>query len=75
MRAILLLAVLAAFLPKSLTHPWVGTVVWAWISLMNPHEYTWTASRFPVAAVVGGATLVGLFVSRDPKRSPFHPAT
>ncbi len=75
MRAILLLVVLAAFLPKSLMHPWVGTVVWAWISLMNPHEYTWTASRFPVAAAVGGATLVGLFFSRDPKRSPFHPAT
>ncbi len=75
MRAVLLLTVLVAFLPKSLLHPWVGTVVWAWISLMNPHEYTWTASRFPVAAMVGGATLLGLFFSRDPKRSPFHPVT
>ncbi len=75
MRDIALLAVLAAFLPKSLMHPWVGTVVWAWISLMNPHEYTWTARHFPVAATVGGATLLGLVFSRDPKRSPFRPAT
>ncbi|BAP87959.1 o-antigen polymerase [Burkholderiales bacterium GJ-E10] len=75
MRDIALLALLAALLPKSLMHPWVGSVVWAWISLMNPHEYTWTARHFPVAATVGGATLLGLVFSRDRKRSPFRPAT
>jgi probable O-glycosylation ligase (exosortase A-associated) len=34
---------------------------------MNPHRLTYGAESFPAAAVVGGATLAGLFLTKDKK--------
>lgn len=53
----------------ALAHPYVGTLMWTWLSIMNPHRYTWGAP-LPFAAIVGGATLIGLFLTKD-KRNFF----
>ena len=50
----------------ALAHPYVGTLMWTWISIMNPQRYTW-GRPLPFAAVVGGATLIGLFLTKDRK--------
>ena len=58
----LIIVALAAY---SLRHPWVGILGWTWISLMNPHTYSWRLASMPVAATIAGAILIGLFVTKD----------
>jgi putative inorganic carbon (HCO3(-)) transporter len=62
----MLLAVLILWcVVRALKNPWVGILGWTLLSIMNPHRYTWNLDNMPVAAAVGGATLIGLFLSRD----------
>jgi len=67
--AIVLLAGLVA-----LRRPWVGVMLWTWLSIMNPHRYTYGfAYTAPLAAFAAGCTLLGLAFTRD-KSSPFKGA-
>jgi putative inorganic carbon (hco3(-)) transporter len=55
----------------ALRRPWVGVMVWTWISIMNPHRFSWGfAYDAPLAAVAAGTTLLGLVFTRD-RESPF----
>jgi len=65
MRDSLLALILLVGTLKALSHPYIGILMWTWVSIMNPHRESWNLSTFPVAALVGGATLIGLFVTRD----------
>lgn len=57
--------------PVTLVCPYVGVLMWFWISLMSPHMLAWGyAQQFRVALVVGVTTLIGWFFSRDPKLPP-----
>ena len=76
MRTIVLAALLLALVPWSLLVPWVGVMTWTWISIMNPHKMTFGfLFDFPVAAVVGGATLIGLVITRDRRMPPINGVT
>jgi probable O-glycosylation ligase (exosortase A-associated) len=56
----------------ALRRPWIGALVWAWLSLMNPHRFAFgIAYDAPLAAMAAASTLVGLAVSTD-RRSPFE---
>lgn len=68
MRSIILLSIIFVGALWALRHPAVGALIWTWVSIMNPHRLTWGAENFPVAAVIGGATLVGLFLTKDKKQ-------
>jgi len=65
MRDIAFISLLVALCGVALAHPWIGVLVWTWISVMNPHAYTWAAQNMPVAAMAGGATLIGMVITRD----------
>jgi putative inorganic carbon (hco3(-)) transporter len=65
MRDLTIGSVIAAFVAFGLLHPWIGVLGWTWISIMNPHALTWAVKSMPVAAAVGGATLIGLVITRD----------
>jgi putative inorganic carbon (hco3(-)) transporter len=65
MRDIVFIAIIIAACGVALVHPWIGILAWTWISVMNPHAYTWAAANMPVAAFVAGTTLVGMVVTRD----------
>lgn len=67
MRDIVLLGMFIAIFVMALRRPWVGILGWTWLSIMNPHQLSWALRDLPVAAVIGGATLVGLVVTRDKK--------
>ena len=55
----------------ALKRPWVGVMVWTWLSIMNPHRYAFGfAFDAPLAAGAAIATLVGLAVTKD-RHSPF----
>ncbi len=76
MRDYLVFAIVFGLLPFILKRPVLGVLVFTWISLMNPHRLTYGAAyNFPFAAIVAAATLFGLFISTQPKRLPFTPAT
>lgn len=67
---IIALIVLAAGL-HALRRPWIGVMLWTWVSTMNPHRYAWGfIATAPVAAFTVGATLLGLAFTKE-RRSPF----
>lgn len=68
MRDVALIAVIVGLSLASLVRPWIGVLAWTWLSVMNPHQYSWAAAQMPVAAMVAGSTLVGLIISRDQKQ-------
>ena len=69
LRDYILLAVLGGLVPASLFRPWVGVLGWFWIAYMVPHSLTWGFGRtLPLAAIVGGATLVGFVFTSDRRR-------
>lgn len=65
MRDLIILVILLYGTLRAFTHPYIGMLTWTWVSIMNPHRMGWHLSSYPVAAIVGGATLIGLFVTRD----------
>jgi probable O-glycosylation ligase (exosortase A-associated) len=55
----------------AIRRPWIGVLVWTWLSIMNPHRYSWgIAYDAPLAALAAASTLTGLLMTRD-KASPF----
>ena len=74
-RDIIVTLIVFAVVPMALRHPYVGVMLWEWLSLMNPHRLSWGfAYNFPFAAIGAGVTLAGLFITKDPIRFPRHPA-
>ena len=73
MRDFVMFGIVFGAVPAMIMHPWVGAILWAWVSLMNPHRLAWTwAYDFPFAAVVAGATLLGAFLSKDERKLPVN---
>ena len=65
MRDIVLGPIIMGIAAYGLLHPWLGIMGWTWISIMNPHAYAWRLNSLPVAALVAGATLLGVLVTKD----------
>lgn len=71
MRDIAVALIVFGSLPFILKRPYVGALMWVWISVMNPHTQGWGfASTFPFAAIIAATTLVGLLFSKAPKNLP-----
>lgn len=71
MRDLLIIALVVAGSLIALRRPWVGVMVWTWLSIMNPHRFTWgIAYDAPLAALSAATTLLGLLFTKD-KTSPF----
>jgi probable O-glycosylation ligase (exosortase A-associated) len=71
MRDILVVGLVVIGLLATLRRPWVGIMVWTWLSLMNPHRYCFGfAYAAPLAATTAGVTLVALLATKD-RESPF----
>src|SRR3989344_5336891 len=76
MRDIVIALIIFGGVPVALFQPHVGVLLWSWISYMNPHRLAFGfAYDFPFAAVIGGATLLGLLFTRDRQRLPMTPIT
>jgi probable O-glycosylation ligase (exosortase A-associated) len=59
-------------LPFILWRPWIGVLVFAWLGFMNPHRMAWGFSTtMPFAMIVAVTTLVGMLMSREPKKIPW----
>ncbi len=76
MRDILVIGIVVASLPLCFMRPFFGCLMWAWIAFMNPHRLAWGMARqFPVAYLIGLATLLGFVLSTEPKRVPRNAGT
>ena len=74
MRDLVITLIVFGSLPFILKRPYIGVLMWVWISVMNPHRLGWGfAYSFPFAAVIAGATLIGLVLTKDPKKLPMTP--
>ena len=69
MRDIAIFLVVAVGIPFILRNPAVGIGYWVWLSLMNPHRAAWGfAYSFHFAFVVAVATVIGLFLNKEPRQ-------
>ena len=71
MRGYLLLVTLLGFIPVSLMHPFIGVLVWCWLSFMSPHQLVWgLAKQLRLNLVISVVTILGYIFSREPKSMP-----
>ena len=71
MRGTLILVTILGSLPFTLQQPWIGVLMFSWISYMNPHKYAWGVARtFPVAFVVALVTIIGMLAMKRGSRLP-----
>ena len=76
MRDLALTLFLFGSVPFILWRPTIGVFLWVWVSVMNPHRLAWDyAYDLRFAQVIAIATLVGMVLSRQPKRMPVTPVT
>lgn len=74
MRDVVLVSIVLVAALAALRRPWIGVMLWTWLSIMNPHRYTYGfAYSAPLAAVAAGATLIGLLMTSE-RGSPFKGA-
>lgn len=71
-RDIIIVGIVFVLAIMALRRPWIGVMNWTWLSIMNPHRYTWGfAYNSPVAAIAAGSTIIGLIFTKE-RRSPFQ---
>lgn len=76
MRDILVTLIVFGGLLFTFSRPYIGVLIWNWISLMNPHRLGWGfAYSFPFAQIIGIVTLFALLFSRERKSFPVTSAT
>ena len=68
MRRIILFVIFFIFLPYCFTRPWIGMLIYSWISYMNPHRFAWI--DFPFAEIAAIAVLAGYLATKD--KDKFH---
>ena len=71
MRDVLVTLIVFGLLPFVFKKPYIGALMWVWISVMNPHTQGWGfATTFPFAAIIAGVTMISLLASKEPKSLP-----
>jgi probable O-glycosylation ligase (exosortase A-associated) len=72
MRDLIILAIVIAGATIAIWRPWIGVLLWTWISIMNPHRYAWGfAYDAPVAAIAAVSVLIGFLFTKY-RQSPFQ---
>lgn len=71
MRDLILLAIVLPGGLLALRYPFVGAMLWTWVSVMNPHRMTYGFMfTAPVAMFIGLCLLIGLLMTKE-RRGPF----
>lgn len=66
MRDLLILAIFVGLLPVVWKRPYVGALLWAWFSIMNPHRFAYGfAFSFPFAQLTVAVTLIAMIKHRE----------
>jgi len=71
MRDIIILLIVFGSIPFILRQPYIGVLVWSWVSYMNPHKLAWGFARdFPFAYIVAVVLGISLLFSKERLRIP-----
>ena len=69
MRDLLITAIIFGMLPIVFKRPWIGALMFVWVSLMTPQRFAFGfAYDFPFAYLIAVCTLLGLLLTRDELR-------
>src|SRR5260370_583924 len=72
MRDLLLAGMFIPLILYALPRPWVGILIWSWLSYMNPHRLCYGfAYDFPFSAVTAAVVMIGLVITAAPKHIPW----
>lgn len=73
MRDIILALIIFGSLPLILARPWVGIIMWSWVSFMNPHRLAWGFMyEMKVALLIGVATLIAWVLTQEDRKIPVN---
>lgn len=75
MRDALLLMVIVGGLLAALRYPFVGMILWAWFSLMTPHQMAYGAFGIPLNLVIAAATIAAIVLRGEAARFRFDSIT
>jgi probable O-glycosylation ligase (exosortase A-associated) len=76
MRDAVFLIAMLALLPMAFFKPFVGVLLWSWISFMNPHRLVYGfAGSIPWAALVFMVTVAGCVLSVEARKPVFNAVT
>lgn len=76
MRSLIFFLDMAVLLPLAVKRPFVGVLLWCWISYMVPQQIIYGfATSLPWAQLIFAATVIGCIVNKVPKRFPANPMT
>ena len=76
MRDYFILAIILGAAPICLFNPYFGILMWTWVAYFNPHRFAWgRVYDFPVALLIGGATLAGVPFVKETNRRMFNTQT
>ncbi|MEW6415623.1 MAG: putative O-glycosylation ligase, exosortase A system-associated [Pseudomonadota bacterium] len=68
MRDLLVTGIVFGVLPFIFRRPWIGILLWCWLSYMNPHRQTWGfAYDMPFAMITAVVTITAFLFSREKK--------
>lgn len=71
MRDAIIFLIIFGSIPFTLKRPMIGVLMFAWVSLMNPHRLTYGAAyEFPFAMILCAVALIGVVISKDAKKIP-----
>lgn len=75
-RDLAVMLVVFGSIPYIFKRPWIGILVWAWLSYMNPHRLGWGfANNMPVAMITALALLTALLFGKEKKSIPYDRTT
>lgn len=70
MRAVAFVLLFIAYLPMTFVTPFIGVLLWMWISLMAPHTQIYGMLSFSYALVIAVVTVIAFFVSKERSLPP-----
>jgi len=74
-RSLLLTIFIVALLPSAFLTPFIGVLLWSWVSFMSPHRLVWgVGDSLPWAAIVGSVGIAGWLIS-ERRRIPIDATT
>jgi probable O-glycosylation ligase (exosortase A-associated) len=74
MRDLVITLIVFGSLPFIFKRPYIGVLMWVWVSVMNPHRLSYGfAYSFPFAFIIALVTLLALLVTKDDKKLPMTP--
>jgi len=74
-RSLFLTVLIIALLPSAFLTPFIGVLLWSWVSFMSPHRLVWgIGDSLPWAVIVGLVGIAGWLVS-ERRRIPLDATT